>query len=444
MSLLNALASSKVKLFAATPPEAQVASLTLTLHKYMAFVVLGGCIVAQSGQYFGASIHCAGETKGISQSFVETACWFQGTYSFEDAFDDQDGHVAMPGIRGHVADEAHTAVEGQKRYSYKYYQWVGLMLLFQFACLYLPYRVWRRLEGGRVASIVKLANDDAGTEKQLAGKFLITHFGTYTTTAVKFVACELVAAVNVFVQLWLLNLFFHGRFYNLGHRWLHHDENSSTAVHPGLKLFPRFTKCEISSFGSNGNVEKTDLLCALPLNEFFEKLFIAIWFLLVALAIWSCFKMVYHVLLAVSSGLRSTTLSTKSPRTPKGLVRTVIRLCDYGDWFVLDLLARNLDQASFKNTLEYVGRNMRVIAVDDLDDYEDHSSLDRVIVRGQGHGRTNNFNEHNTNNNINCNENQNLRSRTGDQNSETSLRRKQSHPPQYDMTNFDMGKVDLV
>ena len=48
------------------------------------------------------------------------------------------------------------------------------------------------------------------------------------------------------------------------------------------KVFPKVTKCTFHKYGPSGTIEIRDGLCVLPLNILNEKIYILLWFWLVA------------------------------------------------------------------------------------------------------------------------------------------------------------------
>jgi hypothetical protein len=53
------------------------------------------------------------------------------------------------------------------------------------------------------------------------------------------------------------------------------------------------SKCHYRQYGPSGTIEKSDILCILPINVINEKIYIIIWFWLVCLALISTLYLFY-------------------------------------------------------------------------------------------------------------------------------------------------------
>ena len=56
----------------------------------------------------------------------------------------------------------------------------------------------------------------------------------------------------------------------------------------------RLTKCTFHKFGTSGELEKHDALCILPLNIFNEKIYIFLWFWMLALTSLTSIVVIYR------------------------------------------------------------------------------------------------------------------------------------------------------
>ncbi len=57
----------------------------------------------------------------------------------------------------------------------------------------------------------------------------------------------------------------------------------------------QMSKCIFRQYGPSGSIEKSDVLCILPINVINEKIYIIIWFWLVCLALISTFYLFYLI-----------------------------------------------------------------------------------------------------------------------------------------------------
>jgi len=108
------------------------------------------------------------------------------------------------------------------------------------------------------------------------------------------------------------------------------------------------TKCNFHSFGPSGSIQKIDALCILPLNVVNEKIYVFLWFWFIILAIFSGFTLLYRLVVLSSSGIRLYLFRNKACLAPRKDVELIAGKCQFGDWFVLLLLAKNMDPYQYK------------------------------------------------------------------------------------------------
>ena len=116
-------------------------------------------------------------------------------------------------------------------------------------------------------------------------KYFLTTRGRHCSYSFGFFFLELLNFVNCIGQIFFVDLFLDGEFFNFGWQVLtltgkeHEDRSDPMAV-----VFPKVTKCTFHQFGRSGTIENWDGLCVLALNVINEKIFIFlfIWLLLVS------------------------------------------------------------------------------------------------------------------------------------------------------------------
>jgi hypothetical protein len=118
-----------------------------------------------------------------------------------------------------------------------------------------------------------------------------------------------------------------------------------------IKVFPRLTKCTFHRYGSSGDVQKHDAMCILPINIVNEKIYIFLWFWFYFLAIISLIALIYRVVTIVVSQARFYVLHSRCRTVNGDALHSVINQCKIGDWFILDLLSKNLDPMNYKDLI---------------------------------------------------------------------------------------------
>ena len=109
------------------------------------------------------------------------------------------------------------------------------------------------------------------------------------------------------------------------------------------RVFPKMTKCSFHKFGPSGTVEKFDGLCVLPLNIINEKIYLFLWFWFIFVAVLSALHIVYRLVLFFWHPMRDFLLRSRCRSAKAYKVRTVCQHLDFGDWFLLYQLTKNMD-----------------------------------------------------------------------------------------------------
>ena len=131
----------------------------------------------------------------------------------------------------------------------------------------------------------------------------------------KFVFCELLNLVNVFLQIYFTDVFLGYQFTTFGREvFAVSEEDLNTRADPMHKVFPKVAKCQFNKYGPSGSIQNHDALCVLPLNIINEKIYIFLYFWFVFLAAVSCIGLVYRLLTILSHDLRVNIIFARSDR----------------------------------------------------------------------------------------------------------------------------------
>ena len=110
-------------------------------------------------------------------------------------------------------------------------------------------------------------------------------------------------------------------------------------------------------FGYNGNKENHNAQCVLNLNILNEKVFLALWFLYVLLAIVLAAKILAYILFTIPFIKHWMIASDFGLRNEQAL--TLISDCSNGDIFVLYGIKDNVFPSTFKNFIDRVVEDIR-------------------------------------------------------------------------------------
>ena len=350
-------------------------------------------LVITARQYVGQPIECHSVNK-IPDSLLNSYCWVQSTFSVPQACNQQVGiEVPYPCIDN---------TRGREVKMFAYYQWVGMVLFIQGLLFHLPYYLWKVWENGLIRAITGglrvavLSDQEREKKKEIVIEYIYDHLGCHKRYAFKYFLCEFICLINLLGQLWATNRFFDGQFLRYGLDVVQYSSSSissqfdptktsstnsmslplqqqqqqtnssspsstlpnptshrmknqlssgrSTAmIDPMTYIFPRITKCTYYDFGSSGDVQKHDALCLLPLNIINEKIYIALWFWFLILALLTFIVIIYRLLAIFSGEVRCKGLISRCKLASERHIRIICRHCDVGDWFLFYMVAENLD-----------------------------------------------------------------------------------------------------
>ncbi|GFU78709.1 innexin inx2 [Trichonephila clavipes] len=343
-------------------------------YKFTGLALLFASILVSGYQFFGNPIMCI-QSDDIPGQLLNTYCWIEGTFTLPKALFKEVGiEVVHPGVDNYKP--------GDEVVEHSYYQWVCFVLFLQAVIFCLPHVLWRTLESGRMKSLVQKLRNPVLTSKEsdtcLSG--LRCYFSgrrhEHQYYAVKFLLCEVLNFVNVIGQIFFIDLFLGGQFRKYGVEVINFaNEEQEDRLDPMIRIFPRITKCTFHKYGSSGDVQKHDALCLLPLNIINEKIFIVMWFWFVILAILDGVLLLYRLIILISGQARYLLLSFAASLTSRNDIKSLIPSFTYGDWFLLYLLADNIDNLHFRRVVMQLKNsheapptfNPSVLKLDDVD-----------------------------------------------------------------------------
>lgn len=322
------------------------------LHYKASVIILVACsIIVTSRQYIGEPISCM-HTKGDTpKEVVNQFCWIHATFTLPSALNKTVGkEVPHPGIDKYTEKDARTY--------HSYYQWVCFVLFFQACLFYIPRYVWKIAEGGKMRMLIMnldnpiLSEESKSEKKKLLLEYVMGNLHGHTFYIIMFIVCEVMNFINVVGQIYFMDLFLGGEFTTYGPEVIRFSSmDQEDRVDPMIKVFPRITKCNFHKYGPSGDVQKLDFLCVLPLNIVNEKIYIFLWFWFVILAVVTGLSLLFRIFVVVFPAFRLQLMKMRSRLVQRDYVEIVVRKIQLGDWFVLDLLGKNMDGIVFREFL---------------------------------------------------------------------------------------------
>ncbi|GFT25460.1 innexin inx2 [Nephila pilipes] len=334
------------------------------LHYKVTVILLLACsILVTSRQYFGDPIECISRDD-IPNKLLNVFCWIHATFSVEGAWHKKVGdEVPYPGVDKYTP--------GENRRYHAYYQWVCFVLFLQAILFYLPRYFWKVCEGGKIKNIVLDLNNYIMTQekkdenRRVLVEYLVENMGNHKFYAFSYFLCEVANFVNVVGQMYLMDAFLGGTFSSYGHRVIQFTEwDYSVRYDPMIEVFPRLAKCTFHRYGSSGDVQRHDAMCILPINIINEKIYVGLWFWFIILAVLSALILVYHIVVYLWPQSRFFILKSRARLTRPDYLDIALRKCTLSDWFVLDLLSKNLDDRNYRDLITDLARKLERKAID--------------------------------------------------------------------------------
>lgn len=137
--------------------------------------------------------------------------------------------------------------------------------LFSALCFYFPHYLWMIWENKLVGGLLKDFNFSYMTKKdkkeeklKMFVENLFEYFSYHTNYATKFFFCELLALLNVIMQMILIDCFLDWEFSSYGTKVLKFIFDDEERFDPMTKIFPKVTKCLYHHYGRTGEVQKID------------------------------------------------------------------------------------------------------------------------------------------------------------------------------------------
>lgn len=340
-------------------------------YRFTSVFFFGACIVISIFDLLGKPIHCT--LNSVDPNILNTFCWINGTYSLIDTSStSHDNHCLLNGqlYPGLGAEEKWT-----QRRIHSYYQWVPFILFLQGILFHLPHRLWKQHEHGKIrhltAGIRGHIIGDSETRKsqcETLSHHLHSTWNSHLRLALAHITCEALNFINAIANIYLIDRFLNGLFLSYGTKVLQYFKDEKSLCNPMIEIFPRMAACDYKQGGPSGGFDDISPQCLLPLNNVHDKLYIFLWFWLIILSVLSGLTLVYRIVTLLLPTTRSLMLRLTLIATTSAAEKVLCSL-PFGDYFLLSLLAKNIDGFLFNDLLEDLStrRHHRGKATDEED-----------------------------------------------------------------------------
>lgn len=341
-------------------------NLIFKLHYRLTFLFILVCtVIVSSRQFVREHINCISDHS--VQRVINTFCFFSSTFTvvkYHNASSVVGSRVAYAGVGPHTPEDEVTR--------HAYYQWVPFVLFFQALLFYLPHFIWKNIENNRMSNIINSVKtsaivvetevtirgekfDSGATVKmreELLKNICLTRarFRLNKDWALGLVSCELLNALNIILQIHMVDSFLQGNFTDLGSRWLSDEDVLET-------VFPKVTKCTFHKFGPSGSIQTHDSLCVMALNIINEKIYIILWFWFMVLLVVTLLGLTWRVLTLLLHR-RSGSFNrlvwgevSPGPALKRREMEVIATKLSFSDWLFLYYLGRNMNGDMFRRTV---------------------------------------------------------------------------------------------
>nr|XP_045593525.1 uncharacterized protein LOC123755090 [Procambarus clarkii] len=314
-------------------------SLVLRLHYRM-----GVCLfliaynVVQSNWFLGDSIHCVSHFNAEEKVkfYIRNIC-----LSYPYVCEEEE----IAGVKKGVCPRQYIL----------FYRWIYFSFLLLAGLYYIPRIIAKQAENPRLR---KLMTDLAQGENRYDGstwdkdteimlKYLQNHTSTHNTLYIWHVVCHVIAlAIDVGV-IFFFDFCLNGRFLKLIYAAYPFDRDPVYFKDELSRTFPPFVYCAIDT-QMLINSEREDLLgCHLMLMELYEKMFIVIWFWLAVVTLCTALSVVCLLLVVLPPFNRLFLKMHTTSKDIRNIKRKILKLCPYGDLYVLYLMKCHRSEAQF-------------------------------------------------------------------------------------------------
>jgi len=333
-------------------------------YKVTTIMFLGLVVLVTAKQHFGDFIDCHvdASVQPILPKVMNSWCWLTGTYTVQ--YDRQEDENAC--LREHSQYICRinppyrrngVPVLTTKVY-HNYYQWVSWVIFVQVVMFNLPRILWKSAEGGKVKFLTDQSpktlplNQD---EKDKRAERMYTAYNVYcgrnNLYAYQFFICEILNLFNVIANIYMVDSFLSGQFFNYGSRILQ-SYFMGTTDDPMGDVFPKVSMCAFDKYATGGSKMKVENMCVLSLNIINDKVYLLMWIWLWFLLAVTALNVFYRIVIVVTPWLRTLVLWQGAKSGEWNVISSVSVNMPIGDWFLLRQMSKNVDEMTFVSLIE--------------------------------------------------------------------------------------------
>lgn len=184
-------------------------------YKVTVLFLLTGAVIVTLSQYIGDPIDCfidSNDKAPVSGKILDNFCWIHSTHTLPNQPATADSPIQGLG----------TPKEGQELKYHMYYQWVAFFLMFQAITFSIPRFLWKFWENKKMTALVEdLSAPVVPHEVEIAAReklvnWLYVNLNRNRSYAWVFFTCELLNAINIVGEIFMVDTFLGGEFTEYG------------------------------------------------------------------------------------------------------------------------------------------------------------------------------------------------------------------------------------
>jgi len=309
--------------------------------------------------YFGNPMDCYKN----EDKFVTQYCWVHGSYKFALKQQEFAEEVAER-IGANCIPKDYYDTEADGKPTTAYYQWVIFMLFGHGILFMLPDRIWKFFESGLVNEFVPFKNQDVviddkktriDDKKEKAQKFKNLSTSQNNVYLTAFISCELLNFGAAIVNFVIIDSFLGGKFATYGSDAISYWMDSDNVKEdPMCSTFPTLVSCEYYLGGTNGKLDVRNTICILSQNIINEKIYLFLWFWMMALFGVSTVMMAYRFCTIFVPSFRRYELMYRARKGFSETIETLGEHISLSQWFILSQIGRNSKSRDFNKFLRHL------------------------------------------------------------------------------------------
>ncbi|XP_042858298.1 innexin inx2-like [Penaeus japonicus] len=251
--------------------------------------------------------------------------------------------------------------DGTRRYPL-FYRWVGWALFFLLAVFSIPKVLVGIFDNGQCSSLLQELSTKARCHKEqghelaeTAARYMRLNLNTHNGLFWKFLAANLVALFIDVFAIEFLDIVLQNRFSQYGHAGYPYDKDPQNFTDVLSQTFPPFVQCELTSDHSVVNKRVERFGCHLTFMELYEKMFLALWYWFVLLAVAAGCYIVFLSVMWLPI-VRERVLRPAKPAIVEedvgDVVARALRRCKLGDVYVLYRIKSRVSHGQFFDILK--------------------------------------------------------------------------------------------